>query len=675
MNYTEEITHRIGSKATISALLLILAFSSFAQIDKKIQDLEELVVTGQYEANSLSKTVQKVRVIDAKRIELQGAFTLQQVLVNELNIRIIQDPILGSSMQLQGVGGNNIKVLVDGVPVVGRENGSIDLSQINLNNVERIEFVEGPMSVNYGTDALGGVINIITKKQLAARQTFKVGTYAESIGQYNFDGSAGASNSKYGLQISGGRNFFKGYSEDPESRDKLWNPRTQYNGEVSLNKFYENGNLRWTNQFFHEKVSDRGVPNIDWTQAVALDKYYYTTRYSSSVFFDKKFDGKRNVSILGSYNFYQRRFNTYFKDLVNLTEEIVPSAFENDTSNFHQLMSRGTYANVALSSKVKYQLGYEFNHEFAIGSRIVDQKQNMGDYNLFMSAELKPLSRLLIRPAFRVIYHTKYQAPFVPSLNLKYDLTDDIILRASYARGFRAPTLKELYLMFVDASHNIKGNPNLEAETSNNIQLGATYTYKLESKVFRFEPNLFYNQIQNLIELARVGNGNTVAYQYVNINSFTSAGLSLNTEYRTIRYNIVLGYSHTGRKNILDGYEETNKFYFSHEFRINAAYNFVKQGASVNMFCKVNGKLQMYQYDYLNNDVTLSFIDPYAMLDLTASKSLFKKKLSISAGVKNILNVINVNASISSSPHSGGSNFAATGMGRSFFVGIKYTIL
>lgn len=654
--------------------MLLSGVIASAQVKERNLDLDELVVTGQYEVNSLSKSVQKVKVIDAKRIEQQGAFTLQHVLTNELNIRIIQDPILGSGIQLQGIGGNNIKILVDGVPVVGRENGSIDLSQINLANVERIEFVEGPMSVNYGTDALGGVINIITKKQQAEKKNFRFGSYAESIGQYNYDLNANYSKAKYGAQASFGRNFFKGFSEDPNSRMKLWKPRTQYNAELSLSKFINNGSLRWTNQYFQEKVTDRGEPTIDWTQATALDRYYYTNRFSSSFFFEKKHDGKRNMNVLASYNFYERRFNTYYKDLVQQTEQIVPSTSENDSSRFHQLMSRGTYANVAFSKKMNYQMGYEVNQELAIGERIEGERQYMADYNVFASAELKPINRLLVRPAFRAIYHSKFSAPFVPSIHLKYDLSESTVMRASYARGFRAPSLKELYLQFVDASHNLKGNTNLSSETSNNIQIGLTYTYKLESRVFRFEPNLFYNKINGLIELARTGSGNTVSYQYVNINSYSSTGISISTEYRTIPYSITFGYSYTGRKNEIDGYQMTESFYFSHEYRVNGSYTVKNIGTTFNVFCKANGRVQIYQFDYLNDNVSLNFIDPFVLLDLTAGKEFLNKKLSVTVGVKNILNVINVNASISSNPHSGGSSAAATGMGRTGFIGIKYHI-
>jgi outer membrane receptor for ferrienterochelin and colicins len=128
-----------------------------------------------------------------------------------------------------------------------------------------------------------------------------------------------------------------------------------------------------------------------------------------------------------------------------------------------------------------------------------------------------------------------------------------------------------------------------------------------------------------------------------------------------------------GRKNQLTGYGETGDFYFSNEWRINASYNIQKIGMTLNLFTKINGKLQMYQYDYLNNDVTLSFIDPFALMDFTVGKTFLDKKLSLTAGLKNILNVVNVNASINSGPHSSGSNSSSAGMGRSLFVGVKYS--
>ena len=101
--------------------------------------------------------------MDEKSIAASGASQLNQLLNSQLNFRISQDPILGSGAALNGLGGEGLTVLVDGVPVRGRLNGQVDLSQLSLNNVERVEIVNGPMAVEYGTNALAGTINLITK--------------------------------------------------------------------------------------------------------------------------------------------------------------------------------------------------------------------------------------------------------------------------------------------------------------------------------------------------------------------------------------------------------------------------------------------------------------------------------------------------------------------------------
>ena len=124
-------------------------------------EMQEVVVTGQYRPQSVRQSVYQVRVIPRERIEKQGAARLQDVLNNELNIRFTQDPATGGSdITMMGMKGQNVKILLDGMPLVGRQGTSneININQIDINSIERIEIVEGPMSVVYGADALAGVI-------------------------------------------------------------------------------------------------------------------------------------------------------------------------------------------------------------------------------------------------------------------------------------------------------------------------------------------------------------------------------------------------------------------------------------------------------------------------------------------------------------------------------------
>lgn len=152
-------------------------------------NLNEVVVTGEYNLTTSDKSVYNIRVIDAKEIEAKQSSSLADLLNTQLNIRLSEDNILGTGLSINGLNGQNIKILIDGVPVIGRENGNIDLSQILLSTVERIELIEGPMSSMYGTDAIGGLINIITKQSSKNRTEGNANALYESDGRYNFDGN------------------------------------------------------------------------------------------------------------------------------------------------------------------------------------------------------------------------------------------------------------------------------------------------------------------------------------------------------------------------------------------------------------------------------------------------------------------------------------------------------
>jgi outer membrane receptor for ferrienterochelin and colicins len=131
-----------------------------------VKNLDEVVVTGQPQGQTLRNSVYQVRVIDRARIEQRAATNVMGVLNNEIGFRFSNDMALGTTdIQLMGMSGRNVKILLDGVPMLDRGDTRESLNQIDINSIERIEIVEGPMSVNYGTDALAGVINIITKKE------------------------------------------------------------------------------------------------------------------------------------------------------------------------------------------------------------------------------------------------------------------------------------------------------------------------------------------------------------------------------------------------------------------------------------------------------------------------------------------------------------------------------
>ena len=131
---TTSDTIRTGGERTI-----LLAPSMF--------ELGEVVLTGQYSPKRVDQSIYNVKVIDNRKIREKGANNLNELLSTELGIRINNSTALGSNLSIQGLSGEHVKILVDGVPVIGRLNGNLDLDQINMYNVDHIEMVEGPMSV------------------------------------------------------------------------------------------------------------------------------------------------------------------------------------------------------------------------------------------------------------------------------------------------------------------------------------------------------------------------------------------------------------------------------------------------------------------------------------------------------------------------------------------------
>ena len=139
-------------------LCTLVSVTAQAQVKDSVKTsvLDEVVVTGQYQPQSVKRSVYQVRIISKERIQKQAATKLQDVLNTELNIRFNQDLATGgSNMSMMGLSGQNVKILLDGVPMVGRQGTSneINVNQIDVNSIERIEIIEGPMSVVYGADA------------------------------------------------------------------------------------------------------------------------------------------------------------------------------------------------------------------------------------------------------------------------------------------------------------------------------------------------------------------------------------------------------------------------------------------------------------------------------------------------------------------------------------------
>lgn len=640
--------------------------------------LNQVVVTAQYSANNPEKAVHKIEIIGRKQIEAMGAVNLEDVLSNSMGIRISQDGILGSGLSLQGMSGQNVKILIDGIPVVGRLNGNIDLAQINLDNIERVEIVKGPLSVNYGTNALAGAINLITKTNPKDKISVGATSYYESSGKYNLTGKIAFNKKKNDVVITGGRNYFDGWNDGDEtfknpipytdsSRRKAWKPKEQFFGGVQLGRTINGWKLKYKGDVFDEVIFNRGYPRQPY-QETAFDDDYNTFRLDNALFINKKMKKNQAIDFLASYNHYKRIKNTYFTDLTTLDRLLTENAGDQDTSVFNQILSRGTYTNQMDSSVFSYQIGYAVNIEQAEGRRIEGKRKEQGDYALYGSTEID-LKDFIVRPGLRYAYNTSYKTPILPSLNVKYG-KEKYTIRASYARGFRAPSLKELYFNFVDINHNIIGSTNLVAETSSNYNLTMAYNILHDDLIFKTEVGGFYNEIKNQISLANIEGAQ---FTYVNIGAFESIGGQADFQmgYKHLKVNV--GGSYIGRSNNLDA-KDAPSFSYSPELRGSFLYEMKQKQLTFAIFYKYQGKLPRVVLD-ANENIQTNFVEDYHTADLTISKKIYKKQITISLGTKNIFDVKSVTSSTTGGgTHSGAGSSIAVGMGRTYFATVKINI-
>lgn len=630
--------------------------------------LPEAVVTDQYAATSPDKSINKVIVIDEKKIRSMAANNLNDLLTNQLNVKLAQDNLLGSNMTLMGISGQNVKILIDGVPIIGRQNGNIDLSQINLNDIERIEIIEGPLSVAYGTNALAGAINIITKKKQLNKVTINAVSYYESAGRYNNSVNIGLRKSNGVYHISAGRNYFDGWSATDYVRFQEWKPKEQYFGRIQYLRKIGLFDLNIKSELFNERLINKGVPRAPYMET-AFDEYYKTRRWDNSVTATSKLPHNRYINLIVAYNVYHRTKNRYLFNRVTLDKSLVPEANEQDTTKFTALVLRGTFTKSLMNARLNYQIGYDINSETGTGKKLKNNSITISDYASFLSMEISPKLGWQIKPGLRYSYNTSYKTIPLPSINIKWASQKSLTFRSSYARGFRAPDLKELYLFFVDVNHNITGNPNLKPEKSHNFQISVVKKIIRKNIWFQPEAAMFYNMITSRIVLANIKGA---SYTYSNLDHFKALTTNVGCGYKIKAVAGNIGFSNTTASSADKGF--SNPF-SSYEITNNTSYIHKKTGINASLFIKINSKAINFVTNELG-ELLKSTTPGYTWADLTFSKPFFNEKWVVGLGIKNILNVTTLTANGSTGGvHSGNGNSLQLGMGRLFFLKLDYNFI
>ncbi len=635
--------------------LLIIAQSQPDSL--KGQQLEQVVITAQFAPTDVRQTVNSVRVINRATIENRAAVNLEELLQTEPNIRLSQDAILGSALSINGLRGENVKVLVDGVPVVGRLNGSVDAGQLPLGAVQQVEIIEGAQSLLYGSEASAGVINLVTRKSQAHRFEAEANTQLESNGFRNLQGRLGAHMGKFLLQITGNQLDFQPKADTSLGRDQLWNPKTQTAGRAVL-RFSpsEKFDISLSGGLFSEKVDNLGDLRRPQYKPYAFDDYYNTDRSDATLHGEGWLKNRTFWQTTVGWNRFARIKNSYRFDFNEEVKTLLEG--QQDTSSADGLLARATLATDRQDRRWNFLIGAENYAETAEGVRIVDStaaetgRATGNDFGLFASAKVNFFQKkLTLQGGARWTQNKLYGAAVTPSVWLLWQPATRWQVRFSYANGFRSPGLKELYFNFIDINHYIVGSPDLLPERSNNLRGevkwnilsappvppmkgGSTSSGLKDSWFLQGQLSGFYNTVRDRIILSEFA---PVQYTYANLKRWETMGGSLGftatfRDWLRFRSDLVV----TG---FFNSYSEDDAalrtLNWSPDWANDLTISFFKQKANLNVWHKMTGKTPFFFEDA--GEVKQGESEGWHLLNASLGSSFFQRKIRLNVGVKNIL--------------------------------------
>jgi outer membrane receptor for ferrienterochelin and colicins len=633
-----------------------------------IYDLDEVVITATRTQRSKKDIPMPVKVLSQEVISNTGLRRADEILNEQTGITTITDQSGFQGIQMQGINSEYIMILIDNVPVVGRQSGNLDLSRLALGNIERIEIIKGPSSSLYGSEALGGVINIITQKASNSELNFGVDAAFGSFETSDLNLSAKQKIKNFSYSVFLNRLSSEGFDLDESLTGNTVDPFENYTFSSNLSyKFSENLTTAINYRLFYQDIDIAGeseewdtnltsITRHKWSPKLHADYEVYFTQYNAN---QLEFN-PINDEVLFNSDFNQR----LFRPEVRLTYDI----------NSNQEMIAGVGSNFEFLDRNLFEKEVSFYSQY-----------------IYAQHSFSPLQQVDVILGGRFDIHSEYDSQFSPKASAIYKLNDHLRIKSSVGSGFKAPDFRQLYLDFTNSAvgYTVVGNrveeavverlqnsdqllsltldPEdlghpLDAESSTGINLGLSY----QKKEFDFSLNAFRNDIQNLIDtriIARKTNGQNV-FGYVNRDNIYTTGVETDLSYSfTENLKLSIGYQllYAFDKEAEDRIDEGEVFvrdpetlttrrlersdYFGlpnrsrHLANFKIYYNIPEWKAFANLRLNYRSKYALFDTNGngLIDDYDDSFVDGFSILNITLSKSLFKNYKFQLVG-ENILN-------------------------------------
>ena len=486
--------------------------------------LDEVVVTASVRARRRSEIAVPVETIEAAEIAAAGAASADRLLEELPGVQVTGNAPTGSNLLIRGIGGARVLVLLDGQPVTGTLIENRDLSRMSLAGSERVEIVKGPLSSLYGSDALGGVVNVITRLPATG---FRLDARALSGGAGRREAEATASGGgRLQYSITGG-----------------WRQENQVPGLVS-------GGQDAFGRVWDGRSRLRFAVTDDWELRAGLTFLRERQRWPVGGGFSG-FNDNRGVSgwletrrRAGPGEWSATVFAQDYEHLYRSARGDAPIAGDRANAQWERL-AKGTAGYSGSRGDHDFDVGIEAAaRSIQSPDKLVEERAS-DDQIAFFVQDAWRLGVTVVSGGARLTRNSRWGSNLAPSLGLTRAFGESLRMRAAIAQGFRAPSFKELGWRYVNlaAGVTVQGYPDLQPERSWNVSAGAEWR---AGERLLVDAEVYTNRIRNLVELGFIGNAPSglLVYSPRNLADAVTQGFELSLHVLAGDGEFSAGYAH-----------------------------------------------------------------------------------------------------------------------------------
>ena len=602
----------------IESKTVLLKEDDMVQLQFKLREsffqTQQVVVTATRQEKLMQDVPVVTEFISKAEIDERGAENMAQALEDRPGIIIQENASGGKSLNLNGIDGRRILILVDGLPIAGKLNNQVDLTLLDTDKVDHIEIVKGPGSALYGSEAMGGVVNIITGH---IPESFNIRAKAK-YGSFDlYSGNVKLSGQNFGLGYLLNIDHSQGGVDKNEAAidiTDLWS--NSINGKVSYTAPVV-GEITAGAEFKRDGQDYQGAG-----MGGAVYDYEAEVDRTNGFLGMNRSGEKVGVKIQGYVSDY---FRTLSRTTVNSGD---PASI--DTTGETILGLKSDFI-VNLSSKVQLDIGYDYANDTYESGRLQDKNAERDQHGLFGQAEIKPVSNFTFILGGRYDKISNLDGYLSPRVSGMYSITPDLKIRASWGGGFRAPSFTDMYIEYGNPFMGmVVGNPDLKPETSTGGNAGIEYFWNSKMLV---NVTYFNNRFKDLIVDYDVA---PKLLSYRNIEEATFQGVELQNRYYILdNLTTTLAYNYTSIDQ--SDKEFTVSRISPHTASLRVVYKLFRNRLSITARDQFYGRRDVKVYDpaigrYLDQ---LQKKDAYNLLDLSVSYKL-NRILAVRCGVTNL---------------------------------------